>query len=679
MPTSSGVCAERPEPPATRQGGPHLTPAEAPAGGSHDSSPGAPEDLSAEPIRVAGVIPLIPAWRVDRPFSYSVPDTLSGLAPGCLVRVRFGGRNVRGIVITVALERPRLTLEPVLGAVVGPPLAPPPLLRLMGWIAGRYAAPPGRALRRVVPPRVRVKPLPPVAITGGPPAQRLLSYGGGRALLDAIEGGEAGTWSLRWTPGEDRAAAIAELVAAAGRAGGAALVCVPEVRYGSAVLEGLGRRFPDLARVDSAVGDADRSRSWLRLASGHSLGGGGRVAVLAPLASVRLLVLDEEHHRTYKEDRSPSFDSRRVAVERARLQNAVCVLASSCPSVEVGAQALWGRIGAVAPLRDAARAARPIVELTARPEDRAIGRDLHRRIADTLRRGARVALLAPTRGHARTLWCAACRRSLRCLRCEAAVASQRAGAEAICPRCGWSAPAPAACPSCEARDFRFLGAGSERLAAQIGRAFPRAAVARIDPDVIEESRDALGVADIYVTTWIGTKASIRPPVELVGVLDADALIRRPHWRASETAYQALSELAEWAGPGAQGGRLVIQCSEPGHHALQGVSRGDYDYFLQRELPGRAELLYPPYRELLKATASGPRRAPLLEAVGDVCRAAGGVVLGPIPASAGRGRQTREALELLVKCPDAGRVAANLRGILGSVPPGNRLAVDVDPR
>lgn len=678
---SSGVCAERPEPQAAPSRGARLTSGGAPPT-THAPMPapaGASDGLAPEPVPVARVVPLVPAWRVDKPFSYSVPEALDGLAPGSLVRVRFGGRNVRGIVVTVALERPELALEPVLGAVVEPALAPPPLLELMRWIARRYAAPSGRALRRVVPPRVRVKPPPPAPISGGPTAERLLPYSGGAELVAAIGGGTGGIWALQWAPGEDRAASIAELVAAAGRAGGAALICVPEVRYGSAVLEGLEDRFPELARVDSAMGDGDRSRSWLRLAAGHALGGGGRAAVLAPLPAVRLIVLDEEHHRTYKEDRSPSYDSRRVAVERARLQNAVCVLASSCPSVEVGAQALWGRIGSVAPSREASRAARPIVELLGRPEGRAIGADLHHRINDTLRRGARVALLAPARGYARTLWCAECRRSLRCPRCEAGVASQRGRSEVACPRCGWSTPTPVTCPSCGANGFRFLGAGSERLADQVRRAFPRATVARIDPDVIEGPHDAVASADIYITTWIGTKAAIRPPVDLVGVLDADALIRRPHWRAAETAYQALSELAEWAGPGSAGGRLVVQCSEPGHHALQGVSRADYGYFLERELPGRAELLYPPYRELLKAIATGPSRDALLEAVADVCRRAGAIVLGPIPSSPSRGRTAREVLELLVKCADAGRVAADLRGILGSVPAGNRLGVDVDPR
>ena len=631
-------------------------------------------------ILVARVMPLVPVWRVDKPFSYSVPEALAALAPGSLVRVRFGGRNVRGIVVSTEQERPELPLEPVLASVVGPPLAPPPVLALIRWITRRYAAPPGRSLRRVVPPRVRVKPLPPVALSGGPPAERLLAYEGGDALITAIEGGNPGTWALRWASGEDRAAAISELVAASGRAGGAALVCVPEVRYGSTVLEGLHARFPEMARVDSAVGDGDRSRSWLRLALGHGLGGGGRAAVLAPAPSLRLIVIDEEHHRTYKEDRSPAYDTRRVAVERARLQGAVCVLASSCPSVEVGAQAWWGRIGSVAPSRTVSRAARPIVELIDRPEGRALGPDLHRRISDTLRRDRRVALLTTSRGYARTVWCAACRRSLRCPRCEAGAASQRGDTEVVCLRCGWSSAAPRACPSCGADDFRLLGAGSERLADQVRLSFPRAEVARIDSDVIEESRDALASADIYVTTWIGTKAAIRPPVELVGILDADALIRRPHWRAAESAYQALSEMAEWAGPASDGGRLVIQCSEPGHHALQGVARADYGYFLERELPGRAELLYPPYRDLLKATASGPARDALLTAVAEVGRSAGAIVLGPIPGPPSLRRDGRPAAaELLAKCVDAGEVAAGLRGILASVPAGSRLGIDVDPR
>jgi primosomal protein N' (replication factor Y) len=240
------------------------------------------------------------------------------------------------------------------------------------------------------------------------------------------------------------------------------------------------------------------------------------------------------------------------------------------------------------------------------------------------------------------------------------------------------------CPNCASAQWRYLGAGSERLVEQVRKAWPRASVGRADPDALPEGEGE--TPDIYVTTWIGTKEALRPDVSLVGVLDADALIRRPEWSASESAYHALAEMAAWAGPASEGGRLVVHCSDPGHHAVQAVVRADHRFFVERELAQRAELSYPPFSELVRAAASGPRAAEVLERVAGVCRAAGAAVLGPVPTPPGTRRARRAAperagpdLELLAKCEDATAVARQLRVILRDAPAGTRLSIDVDPR
>ncbi|HEV2754852.1 MAG TPA: primosomal protein N' [Actinomycetota bacterium] len=639
---------------------------------SGDSAPNAASRVS--------VVPLVPAWRVDRTFTYSVPEKLSGkLALGSLVRVPFGGRNVRAVVVdTDAPEAPDLL--DVAALVVEQPLTPPPLDRLMEWVAERYVTPRSICLTRTIPPRVRVK-VPPAEPLRAPDREvgaTVAALEGGAELLAAIRGGRAGTWVVRPVPGTPRGDTIAELVAAAAGAGGAALVGVPEVHYGAPVLDALTTTWPDAARIDSSEADADRARSWLRLAAGHGLGLGGRAVVLAPTPRLRLIVLDEEHHRSYKEDRSPRYDARRVAVERARLQGAVCVLVSSTPRVESGERAAAGAWGSVAPRRADRRAARPVVEVADVPEDRALSPLLHDRIGDVLRDGGRVALLVPRRGFARTLWCATCRRSLRCPRCEAGVTFDRSPPRVRCPRCGFAAAPPDACPSCGGTEWRFLGAGSERLAEQLAKSFPHAAVRRVDPDTLAENEpEPMTEPGIYVTTWIGTKPVLRPDASLVGVLDADSLLRRPDWRAAEEGYQALAAMAEWAGPASAGGRLVLQTAEPAHHAVQAVVRGDYDFFLERELEARRELGYPPYSELVKLSARGPEAARLIEDAGAVCRAARARVLGPITARVPGTQETE--LQTLVKCRDALAVTPGLRGILASAPAGSRLRVDVDPR
>jgi primosomal protein N' (replication factor Y) len=634
-------------------------------------------------VDVAGVIPLVPAWRVDRAFDYAVPPELSGaVVAGSLVRVPFGARRVRGVVVSITRNgAPDRTLEAILSVVAPAPVAPPPLDRILDWLSRRYVAPRGRAFALAVPPRVRVQSRPPIALDGGPRPRRILDYHGGPALVEAIERGRSGVWCVQSLPGEDRAALIGELVAAAGgSAGGAALVAVPEVRYGSAVLDALAVHWPELARVDSAQPDMERASSWVRLSEGHGVGAGGRAAVLAPGPRLRLLIVDEEHHPSYKEDRAPRYDAVRVAVERARLQGAVCALISAAPSIPLGAAAAAGEIGWVRPPRAAAKRRRPIVELLEHPRTGALSRELHIRVRDALRAGKRVGLLAPSRGYARAVWCAACRRSLRCSICESGLFYNRPARTVRCASCGFRGPAPDTCPACSSSDWRLVGAGSERLAEQLTAMFPRANVVRVDPDVLAGRMDGaprLDGADIYLTTWIGTKPALRPDVSLVGVIDADALIRRPDWRSAERAYQALVELAEWAGPAERGGRLLVQTSEPRHHAVQAVVRADYSFFLERELGSRRELLYPPYSELIKVSVSGPGGDAVMAALRRAVEDVHARMLGPMSVrSPGRADPTRE---VLLKCTSADALSDALKEIVVDAPRGTAVRVDTDPR
>ena len=628
---------------------------------------------------IAAVVPLVPAWGVDRLFDYLVPEKLKGrVSIGTLVRVSFGHRRVRAVVVDVTNRAAERDLAPIIAVVAPVPVCPIPLPQLVEWMARRYVAPRGQAFARVVPPRVRVKVASIASLEGGPAPEILLRYKSGDPLIHAIEGAGTGVWCVRRRAGDDAGRLVCEIVAAAGRADGSAIVAVPEVRYGSVVGDALADVWRDVAHIDTATAPAERAAGLLRLAEGHGVAIGGRAAVLAPAPKLRVLVIDDAHHPSFKEDRAPRYDARRAAVERARLQGVVCVLISPTPPAEIGAAAARGSIGWVEPQRGDDRARRPIFEVVAPAADRAISHGLHTRIRDALRAGERVGLLAPSRGFARALWCAQCRRSLRCPQCEAGLFFDRgSNARVRCARCGFVAAAPDVCPTCKATEWRYVGAGSERLAEQLGAAFPRAKVARVDPDVLNESQPhelQLEQADIYVTTWIGTKPTVRPQVSLVAVLDADALIRRPDFRAAERAYQALAEMAEWAGPGSAGGRLVLQSAEPTHPAVQAIARADYSFWLDRELDERRELGYPPFAELVKITAGGDTSDQAIGAAADVCRSVGAKVLGPITVTTGRGK----VRQILVKHSSALEVADALRHLAGA-PSRARLQIDVDPR
>ena len=231
---------------------------------------------------IAAVLPLVPAWRVDKTFDYLVPEKLlDDVRVGTLVRVPFGGRMVRGFVLGLSDDQPEGDLETIKAVVVSEPLAPAPLAELAATVAARYVVPRARVFARFVPPRVRVSARAPRADERDGLTPRLLTgYDGGEWLLTALRSGNPGTWCLQVVPGEDRGRLIAELVSAAGS--GAALVLVPEVRYGSLVLDKVSWFLPHLVRVDSAQNENARSAAWLQMAGGHPLAGGGRATVFTP-------------------------------------------------------------------------------------------------------------------------------------------------------------------------------------------------------------------------------------------------------------------------------------------------------------------------------------------------------------------------------------------------------------
>ena len=577
---------------------------------------------------------------------------------------------VRGFVLGLS-DGPAEDFDPIKGVVIETPLVPPPFDDVIGSVARRYVVPRGKAFARVVPPRVRTKPLADADTWPSIEPLRLRGYEGGDALVSALRERRTGTWCLQALPGEDRGALISEMVAALPN--GTALVLVPEVRYGSLVLESIGRTFP-LARLDSAQEETDRSSAWVAMASGHRIGGGGRGAVFVPAPDLALIVVDEEHHQTYKEDRSPRYDARWVAIARATQQKAICVLVSASPSIESGTAATNRGNATIVPNRSRRRAARPVVELVDRPEDRSIGSELHQRMSSALRAGQRVGLLAPSPAFARAVWCGDCRRSLRCPSCEAGLFFDRAATSVRCARCGHSAQAPEVCPTCGAANFKLVGAGTERLSEQLAKAFPRARIHRVDPSSpVSVSNEEV---DVYLTTWMGTKPILRPEVSLVGVLDADWLIRRPDFRAAESAYQAMVEMSEWAGPASAEGHLVIQTAEPNHHSLQAVVRADHDFFLRKELEQRSELMYPPFVELVKVTVQGRDADTAAREIGATLTPLSKRVLGPVEIGPREGPSIKQ---LLIKCSSADPVCDALRVILEGAPKGVRIAVDVDPR
>jgi primosomal protein N' (replication factor Y) len=335
-----------------------------------------------------------------------------------------------------------------------------------------------------------------------------------------------------------------------------------------------------------------------------------------------LIVVDEEHEAAYKQDeRPPTYHARDTALALGRLTGATVVLGSATPSVESRWHAGEGdyrliELPARAPSgADGAASELPGVRIVdLRAELRAgntsiLGRELRQALSETLAAGQQAILFLNRRGMASMVLCRECGYVARCRRCEVPLTYHASETALLCHYCGQRQAAPRTCPHCWSASIRYFGLGTERVEAAVKRMYPRARVVRWDRDTARTRKDHEDLlaafagrrADVLVGTQMIAKGLDLPGVTLVGVISADIALYLPDFRASERAFQLLTQVAGRAGRGASPGQVIVQTFNPDHFCIQAAARHDYDAFYQAELSGRARYAYPPYRQFVKFT------------------------------------------------------------------------------
>jgi primosomal protein N' (replication factor Y) len=521
----------------------------------------------------------IPRLELDRPFTYRLPDGVEA-GVGDLASVPFHGRTVKGWVLGAAVEAPRRML-PIRRVLSGRPVFDGATLELCRWMAGRYVAPLATVLGRAHPPRVASEearasppPLPP------PPRSqpRLLpAYQGGPALVDACAGG-SGAFVLRPLP-EEEAALCLEAVGAALAGGRDAVVVVPEAEPLPATARAVADAFGDSCLLFAGGEPRDRYRAWLDLLAGrYRVVVGTRPAVFAPVNRLGLVWVNRDAHPGHREDRAPYHHVRDVALARARLRQAVCVLAALGPSAEAVALADDGGAGVVRAPRPRERGAAPLVEVT-RPQ----AEDRSPRLGALLKASGGAFLLVSRRGAGVARVCRACAEPARCAACGGHIARRRG--EDRCAVCG----AEARCASCGAASFGVERGGTERVAQWA------AGVAGRPVAVVDERGTAEPPGEGRVV--VGTAAAVKDfgPIRtgLVAILDPDRAGRRAGLTAGEQALATWLEAAAWAGPRSGGGRVLLQTRDAGTPAIQAVVRWDPWHFHRAERRRRTEAGFPP--------------------------------------------------------------------------------------
>ena len=521
-----------------------------------------------------------------------------------------------------------------------------------------------------------------------------------RSLADAREFRVA---LLHGVTGSGKTEVYLHLADAVRKSGRGVLMLVPEIALTPAVAAAFRGRFgAGVAIQHSGLSDGERHDQWHRIRRGEvDVVIGTRSAVFAPLARPGLIVVDEEHDTSYKQEETPRYHGRDVAVMRGKFAGALVVLGSATPSMESFQNACQGRYELVSITRrvlDRPLARVHVVNMREEYADEGPEVILSRRLRESMRerleRREQVLVLLNRRGYATSVVCRQCAGTLECPNCSVSLTVHTGWRDwrARCHYCNYSRMVPKQCLNCAAPYLEHVGYGTERVEREVQALFPDARVGRVDRDTIRRRGSLAGLLnrfakrelDVLVGTQMIAKGHDFPQVTLVGVISADVGLGLADFRAAERTFQLLTQVAGRAGRGEQTGEAVIQTLFPSHYSIRLATAQNYGAFFEQELDFRHKMRYPPFIAMINVVVRGKSYDAAMEAAADLARRTserstrGFVILGPAPAPLTRLRGEHRA-QFFLKGTSRLAMRTALREALASMPDiARRASVDVDP-
>jgi primosomal protein N' (replication factor Y) (superfamily II helicase) len=443
-------------------------------------------------------------------------------------------------------------------------------------------------------------------------------------IRDAIQANEFRIFLLHGVTGSGKTEVYLNAIEVALEQGRGALLLVPEIALTPAMAGQFFSRFGDrVAILHSAFTDVERSGQWRRIRSGEaSVVVGTRSGVFAPVNNLGLIVVDEEHDGSYKQEEAPRYHGRDVAIVRAQAAGACVVLGSATPSLESRYNAERGKYTLLElPGRIEQRPLPAVKLIDMRQEfletrkQAVFSRQLIDAVAQRLENGEQTIILLNRRGFASFVACRACGERVECVNCSVTLTFHKRDYRLLCHYCGYAQKVPGACPKCSSEHLYFLGLGSERVEEELHHSFGAARIARLDRDTVSGKRQyeqilrdfREGSYDILVGTQMIAKGHDIPNVTLVGVVSADVGLGMPDFRAAERTFQLLTQVAGRAGRGSVSGMVLVQTVNPDHYAVRMAAAHDYQAFYEKELAFRRALHYPPFSAMANVLVRGEQK------------------------------------------------------------------------
>jgi len=510
------------------------------------------------------------------------------------------------------------------------------------------------------------------------------------AALELIQKSvEAKTFSvslLHGVTGSGKTAVYLAAMQSVLESGRSAILLVPEIGLTPAAAANLHQVFGDqVAILHSALSGDERAEQWHRIRSGEArIVVGTRSAVFAPVSSLALIVVDEEHDSSYKQEETPRYNGRDVAVMRGKLSGAAVVLASATPSVESYYNATTGKYRLIELRERVESRPLPQVELVDMKfefqragEDQIFSTQLIQEVTERLERGEQAMILLNRRGYSSTVLCRSCGEVLQCKNCSIAMTFHKGTHRMECHYCGYKQAVPTRCTACESEHIYFLGAGSEKVEERLHAAFPQARIGRLDRDTVRNRHDFehvlnqfhAGEINLLVGTQMIAKGHDVHGVTLVGVVGADFALSFPDFRAAERTFQLLTQVAGRAGRGETPGKVILQTYHPEHYAIQFAQQHDYLGFYEKEVRFRKWMHYPPFSALANVLVRSDKLEQALRWTGQLgkwfegTRNEGVRVLGPSAAPIMRLKRDYR-YHFILKAASREKLNASLRKMLG---------------
>ncbi len=522
-----------------------------------------------------------------------------------------------------------------------------------------------------------------------------------RAISGAVSSNGFGVFLLHGVTGSGKTEVYLNTIKALAGSGRGAIVLVPEIALTPQLLGRFRKRFgARVAVLHSGLTDRERAGEYRRIQSGSvDVAIGARSAVFAPFKTVGLIIVDEEHENSYKQDEGLRYHGRDVAVMRAKLANVVAVLGSATPSLESFYNAKSGKYQY---LRLAVRVDhRPmpgveVVDAKTLNKGELYSPQLLSQIQQRLDKNEQTLLLMNRRGFSSVLICRDCGAAIKCPSCSVSLTYHKTEQKLKCHYCGYLTRPPDKCPFCGSIELKLLGAGTQKIEEELQPLFPAARLARMDSDSVKgrQAYDTLlqqvdrREVDILLGTQMIAKGHDFPAVTLVGVVDADVGLNLPDFRSAEKTFQLITQAAGRAGRGEAGGEVIIQTMNPSHYSIRHSMTHDYEGFYNEEIQYRMQLGYPPLGRIIKLEVKSPNESYASEAakiarnrMRSLVRGKDTILLGPAPAPIARLRgQYRFQLLLISQKRDTIRsLAAEGRSIIEEKYGRKcRVIIDVDP-